>query len=114
MALALGACCAGCKKEAKVDATQALTQSFQTAAPEAKQVIERVNASLKAGNIAQATRTLAPVVADQNLTRPQREAVGVALRQINQAIAANPALDTKEMYELRARMFRAVHSGPGF
>jgi len=33
------------------------------------------------------------------------------VEQINQGIAANRSLDTKEMYELRARMFHAVHHG---
>ena len=104
----------GCKKETRVDATQALADSFQAAEPEARQVIQRVNTSLKAGDVTEATRTLAPVVASRNLSQPQKQAVGVALQQINKAIASNPALDTKEMYELRAKMFQAVHSGPGF
>ena len=40
--------------------------------------------------------------------------VGLALQQIHQSIATNPKLDTKEMYELRKKMFEAVHSGPRF
>ena len=105
---------AGCGKKAAPDATQPLQQSFQTAAPEVQQVIAQVNTQLKAGQVAEATRTLAPVVSDRPLTDPQRQAVGVALQQINKAVAANPQLDTKEMYELRASMFKAVHSGPRF
>jgi hypothetical protein len=104
----------GCGKKAAPDATQPLRQSFQTAAPEVQQVIAQVNTQLKAGQVAEATRTLAPVVSGRPLTDPQRQAVGVALQQINKAVAANPKLDTKEMYELRARMFKAVHSGPRF
>ncbi len=104
----------GCQKAARTDATQALAKSFQAAEPEARQAIQRVNTSLNAGNITEATRTLAPVIEGRNLTQAQKEAVGVALQQINKAIAANPALDTKEMYELRAKMFHTVHSGPGF
>ena len=105
----------GCKKkEAQADATQPLQQSFQTAEPETKQVIQTVNTSLKAGNYTEATRALAPVVSRRNLTEPQKQAIGVALQQINQAIAANPALDTKEMYELRQKMFRAVDGGSRF
>jgi hypothetical protein len=107
-------CAAGCGKKSAPDATQPLQQSFQTAAPEVQQVIAQVNTQLKAGQVAEATRTLAPVVSDRPLTDPQRQAVGVALQQINKAIAANPKLDTKEMYEMRARMFKAVHSGPRF
>jgi uncharacterized caspase-like protein len=102
------------KKEAQADATRPLQQSFQTAEPETRQVIETVNTSLKTGNYTEATRALAPLVSRRNLTEPQKQAVGVALKQINQAIAANPALDTKEMYELRAKMFRTVDSGPRF
>jgi len=111
-ALVLGG--VGCQKKAAPDATQPLQQSFQAAAPEVQRVIAQVNTQLKAGQVAEATRTLAPVVSGRPLTDPQRQAVGVALQQINKAIAANPKLDTKEMYELRARMFNAVHSGPRF
>jgi hypothetical protein len=104
----------GCQREPPVDATQPLQQSFQTAAPEVKQVIATVNISLKANDYAQATKALAPLVTQRPLTDPQKQAVGLALQQINQAIAANPALDTKEMYQLREQMFLAVHSGPRF
>ena len=103
-----------CKKEAKVDATQPLQQSFQTAEPEVKKAIETVNNSLNTGNYSEAAKTLAPLVAQRPMTDAQKQAVGVALQQINQAIAANPALDTKEMYQLRAKMFQAVQSGPRF
>jgi ABC-type uncharacterized transport system auxiliary subunit len=111
---ALALCLVGCKRTTQVDATQPLQQSFQTAAPEVQQVIATVNNSLKANDYAQATKALAPLVTQRVLTDPQKQAVGVALQQINQAIAANPALDTKEMYQLREQMFRAVHSGPRF
>jgi hypothetical protein len=40
------------------------------------------------------------------------EAVGVALRQINQTIAAKPALDTREIYDLRARMLQTGRCFP--
>ena len=77
-------------------------------------VIETVTTSLKAANYLEATRALEPIVNGRPLTDPQKQAIGVALQQINQAIAANPSLDTKEMYELRAKMFQAVHRGPRF
>ncbi len=112
--LALAMCPVSCRRAPPVDATQPLQQSFQAAAPEVKQVIATVNTSLKANDYAQATRALAPLVTQRPLTDPQKQAVGLALQQINQAIAANPALDTKEMYQLREQMFRAVHSGPRF
>jgi ribosomal protein L5 len=104
----------GCKKEVQTDATQPLQQSFQRAEPEVKQTIALVNASLKARDYAEATRALAPLVTQRPLTDAQKQAVGIALQQVNQAMAANVALDTKEMYELRAKMFQAVHSGPRF
>ena len=105
---------AGCGGAAKTDATQPLQESFQTAEPEVKKTIETVNTSLKAGNYAEATKALAPLVTQRPLTDAQKQAVGLALQQVNQAIAANPALDTKEMYELRLKMFEAVHRGPRF
>jgi hypothetical protein len=113
-AVALALSSPGCKKkEAMADATQPLKQSFQTAEPQVKQVIETVNTHLKTGNYTEATRALSPVVAGR-LSEPQKQAIGVALKQINEAIAANPALDTKEMYELRQKMFRAVDGGSRF
>ena len=99
----------------QADATQPLQQSFKTAEPKVRQAIEAVNAHLKAKDYAAAARTLTPVVLQQRLTQPEAQAVGVALQQLNQAIAADRSLDTKEMYELRAKMFHAVqNSGPRF
>ena len=112
--LAFAFCLVSCKKAVQTDATQSLQQSFQTAEPEVKQAIATVNASLKAGDYAEATKTLAPLVTQRPLTDAQKQAVSLALQQVNQAVAANAALDTKEMYELRAKMFQAVHSGPRF
>ena len=112
--LVLALAVAGCKREAQPDATAPLQQSYQGAAPEVQKAVNTVTASLKAGNYAEATRVLTPLVTQRPMTPAQREAVGVALQQINQAIAANPSLDTREMYEMRAKMFQAVHSGPRF
>ena len=112
-ALALGM--ASCKKkEPQADAAQPLQQSFQTAAPEVQKAVAVATTSLRAGNYTEATRALAPIVNQQRLTEPQKQAVGVALQQINQAITANPALDTKEMYEMRAKMFEAMRRGSRF
>ena len=110
----LALCATGCGRQAGTDATQPLQESFRTAEPEVQHAIAAVNTSLKTGNYAEATKALAPLVTDRPMTEAQKQAVGVALKQINQAVAANPTLDTKEMYELRARMFKAVHSGPRF
>ncbi len=111
----LFSCLVGCNKgETKTDATQPLQQSFQTADPEVKQAIATVNANLKAGNYAEATKVLSPLVTGRPMTSEQKQAVGLALQQVNQAMAVNPSLDSKEMYELRAKMFQAVHSGPRF
>ena len=44
------------------------------------------------------------------LTDPQKEAVAVTLQQINQALGANPALDTKELYEQRVRLIQALRN----
>lgn len=111
---ALALCLVSCKKEVLTDATQPLQQSFQAAEPEVKQTIATINASLKAGNYVEATKALAPLVTRRPLTDAQKQAVGLALQQVNQAMAVNAALDTREMYELRAQMFQAVHNGPRF
>jgi hypothetical protein len=106
---------AGCgNKETSADASQPLEQSFQAAEPATRQAITTVTTSLKSGNYAEATRALVPIVTAQQLTDSQKEAVAVALNQINQAVAADPTLDTKEMYDLRVKMFRAIRSGPRF
>ena len=98
------------RKETQADATKALQQSFKTAEPEVKQAIQVVNGHLQAKDYTAAARALAPVVLQQRLTEPEKQAVGVALEQINKAIAADRSLNTKEMYELRAKMFHAVHN----
>ncbi|MSU58388.1 MAG: hypothetical protein EXS35_09445 [Pedosphaera sp.] len=99
----------GCKKEEKVDATKPLEQSFATATPEVKQSIQAVNANLKSGNVMEAAKQLDPVLNTPNLTEQQKQAVALTLKQVNDAIAANPALDSKEMYELRKKMFFKVY-----
>ena len=103
-------CLLSCKKEneIRVDASQPLEQSFQTSEPEAKQAIATVKASLKAGNYAEAGRALEPVLTGRKLTAPQKEAVGLVFQQLSQAVAANPSLDSKELYELRVRLARAA------
>jgi len=98
------------RKATQADATKALQQSFKGAAPEVRQAIQVVNTHLQAKDYTAAAKALAPVVVQQRLTEPEKQAVGVALEQINQAIAADRSLNTKEMYELRARMFHAVHN----
>jgi hypothetical protein len=102
------------KPKAQVDASVPLQQSFTSAEPEVQQAIQTATTSLKSGNYADATRALAPVVSGRKLNEEQRQAVGLALKQVNDAISANPKLDTKEMYELRAKMFRAVDGGSRF
>jgi hypothetical protein len=102
-------CLLGCKqeKETRVDASQPLEQSFQ-AEPEVKQAVANVKASLQAGNYAEAGRAMAPVLAGRKLTPAQREAVGLLFQQISQAVAANPSLDSKELYELRVKLAQAA------
>ena len=109
--LVIGACALcllGCKKETRVDASRPLEQSFQGAAPEAKQALASVQANLKAGSYVEACRAIEPVLAGRNLTTEQRRAVGLMFQQVNQAIAANPSLESKELYELRVRLAHAA------
>jgi hypothetical protein len=100
-----------CQRETRVDASQALARSFQAVEPEVKQAIDAATRSLKTGNYLEAARALNPVVSGRKLTPEQREAIGLTLQQMNRAIDANPALDSKEMYELRNTMFRAAAGG---
>ncbi len=115
MAAAMATGLTGCKpKPAQTDVTVPLQQSFQASEPEVRQTIAAVNSSLKAGNYQDAGRLLEPVITRRHLTPDQKQAVSLTLQQFNQAVAKNPALDTKEMYELRNRMFQALHNGPRF
>lgn len=106
-ALAVGL--VACKQEATTDAAKPLEQSFATAAPEVKQNIQAVNANLKSGNYIEAVRQLDPVLNTPGLTPEQTQAVAIALKQVNDAVAADPNLDSKEMYEMRRKMFFKVY-----
>jgi len=107
--------CVGCKKpETTVDATKPLAESFKAAEPEVRNTIQTVNTRLSEGNYAAAARAMEPVLAQPNLTEPQKQAIGLALSQMNQAVAANPALDSKEFYDARARMFQAMRGKSRF
>ena len=104
-----------CSRNAKpVDASQPLQQSFQSAEPPVQQAIAAATTSLKVGNYSEATRALTPIVTTRQLTQAQKQAVGIALQQINQAIAANPKLDSKEMYEMRQKLFQVVRGNSRF
>ena len=109
LACVMGISVTSCKKNEAVQVPELLEHSFQDSEPEVQQAMQSVAASLQAGNYTEATRTLAPMISGRPLTEAQKQAVSGALVQINQAIAADPSLDTKEMYEMRARMFHAVH-----
>ena len=105
---AFAPCLLSCKKETHVDASKPLEQSFQTSEPEAKQALATATTSLKAGNYIEAGRALDPLLAGHKLTPQQRQAVGLMFQQINQAIAANPNLESKELYDLRVRLAHAA------
>jgi len=112
--VALG-CCVGCKKaDAPVDATQPLTESFKTAEPAVQTTIQTVNSRLNEGNYLAAARAMEPVLAQPNLTESQKQAIALALSQMNQALAANPSLDSQEFYDARARMFQAMRGKSRF
>ena len=109
------ACSVGCKKaDAPLDATQPLAESFKVADPAVQGKIQAVNTGLSTGNYLAAAQAMEPVLAQPNLTEPQKQAIGLALAQMNQAIAANPSLDSKEFYEIRARMFQAMRGKSRF
>jgi hypothetical protein len=112
MVAALGLGMLGCSKQATGDASKLLDQSFQQATPETRQAIQIVAASLKSGDFLQAAKSLAPVLDNGNLTPAQTQAVGAVLNQINDAIAANPKLNSQELYTLQEKMFQAVYRGP--
>jgi hypothetical protein len=114
-ALAVLLCCAGCNKSGTtVDATKPLAESFQVAAPEVKHTIQTVNTRLTEGNYFGAAQAMEPVLTQPNLTEAQKHAISLALSQINQAVAANPSLDSKEFYAARARMFQAMRGKSRF
>jgi len=103
-------CLMSCKKEKenRVDASRPLEQSFQVTEPEVRQAVGIATTRLKAGNYTEAARALEPVLARRKLTPQQKEAVGLLFQQISQAVAANPSLDSKELYELRVKLAQAA------
>src|SRR5262245_11747214 len=112
----LGACLAlaGCHKETRVDATGALQESFKTAEPAVQQAMSAASTSIKAGNFTDAARVLNPVLDGRQLTPEQKQAAGMLFQQINQALTANPNLETPELYQLRQRLHQGVTSGSRF
>ena len=98
-----------------MDASRSLEQSFQASEPQVKQAITTATTSLKAGNYTEVARAMASVLAGgRQLTPPQKEAVELLFKQINQTLAANPSLDSKELYELRVKLHRAANGGSRF
>ena len=101
---------AGCNNgPAKVDATKPLENSFQEATPEVKQAIQMVNTSLRAQNYVEATSAVAAIISGRSLTDAQKQAIGLVLQQINQAMAANPKLDSAEFFKKRQQLFNQVY-----
>ena len=107
-------CLLACHKGERVDASRSLELSFQPAEPEVKQAIAIANTSLKSGDYTEVARVLNPVLANRELTPPQRQAAGLLFQQINPALEANPGLDSKQLYELRAKLHQAVTGGKRF
>jgi hypothetical protein len=91
-----------------------LEVSFQAERPEVQRAVQQVAAELRAGNVPQAVRLLIPVLENRKLTEAQEQAVGATIKQINDAIAADPNLQTAEMYQVRQKLFRSVYDQGGF
>jgi hypothetical protein len=112
LVLAWGVC--GCGSKGATDATGDLEVSFQAERPEVQRAVQQVAAELRAGNVPQAVRLLIPVLENRKLTEAQEQAVGATIKQINDAIAADPNLQTAEMYQVRQKLFRSVYDQGGF
>jgi hypothetical protein len=111
--LALALLSPGCKKAdaPTADAGPMLQQAFESAGPGLKKSTETVVTNLKAKNYTEATKALEPIAFSPSLTEPQKQAVMTAIRQISDAVTADPKLDAPEMSALRARMFSALRRG---
>lgn len=114
VALTLVVTMSGCGRSGTDAVTGSMEQSFKPAEPEVQQAVQQVNTELRAGNYPQAARLLAPALEKQPLTDAQKQAVTATLKQINDAIAVNPSLETAEMYQLRQRMFKSVYGQSRF
>lgn len=103
----------GCGKATPppADSGPTLQQAFESASPTLKQGAETVAGLIQARNYAEATKALEPLALSPALTEPQAQAVLIAIRQIGDAIASNPKLDTPEMAALRSKMFSALRRG---
>src|SRR5262249_52606696 len=102
-----------CARKPTTDASQSLKESFQSTEPATRQAVEAATSQLKSTNYGAAAQSLAPLL-NQPLNASQKQAISLALQEMNRAIEKNPALDTREMYELRRNMFRAVDGGSRF
>lgn len=91
-----------------------LNESFRTGSPETQSQITAAASHLQSGDYRSAALALAPVVSEQQLTEAQRAAVSAALVKLNQAAATDPKLNTRDMYEARAKMFQALQKESGF
>jgi hypothetical protein len=111
MAAVLGLVVLGCGKQAATESpTELIEQSFQQATPETKEAIQNVVASLKAKEFLAAARSLVTVLDKDSFTPEQKHAVGAVLNQINEAIAADPKLNSQEMFTLREKIFQALNT----
>ena len=102
-----------CARKPASDAGQSLKESFQSTDLATRQAVEAATSQLKSANYAAAAQSLAPLL-NQPLNASQKQAIGLALQEMNRALEKNPALDTREMYELRRNLFRAVDGGSRF
>ena len=103
-------CVTGCGRDNSENASQDLEVGFQTASPDIRQKIKSVQDDLKDKNFLQAAKTLLSVVTKVDLNPERKQAVGKMLNQINDAISADPKLDSPEMYHLRQQLFKAIYS----
>jgi hypothetical protein len=111
MVAVLGLVVLGCGKQAASESpAELIEQSFQQATPETKETIQTVAASLKAKEFLAAARSLATALNKDSFTPAQKHAVGAVLNQINEAIAADPKLNSQEMFTLREKIFQALNT----
>jgi hypothetical protein len=107
-ALSLLTC--GCKKSEPpvADTSPALQQAFESADPALKERVAAVAADVKAKKLVDATKALDQLVSSARLTDAQAQAISNTILEMNEVAANNPEVDSKEMYDLRSKMFQSL------
>ena len=109
--LALVLCPAGCTKKENT-AGSYLQKSFAAADPAVRDIVEKASAALQRSNYTEAVVMMYQLAEGHQISATEKKAIGMVLAEINQGLAANPGLETPDLYRARAALIEKVHGHP--